>query len=90
MNFDPRSFTENTEIGIVFESEAFARDMATWFDNEIDSTAYKVSLEPNGNGRDKLVWKSDESEVKMKEPDTTWFERTVASIMSWLPGESQL
>lgn len=90
LNFDPRSFTENTEIGIVFDSKAFAGIMARWFDEEIDSAAYALALESNTNGRDRLVWNDGGSAVLRTEPDTSWCTRTLTHMMRWLPGESQL
>ena len=39
LNMDPRSWTENTEMGGVYESEELSRRIAKWFDNNVDRVA---------------------------------------------------
>lgn len=90
LNFDPRSFAENTEIGVVFDSEQFAEFMATWVDDEIDATAYRLGLEADSNGSQQLVWHDGDSLTLSTEPDTTWWTRSMSKVLSWLPSESQL
>ncbi len=90
MNFDPRSLTENTEIGIVFESEAMAKDIGAWFDDNVPTVAYQLSLNPTN---DHIVWaiNQDGSVARYaKEPDSGFWQRLAMHIMRWLPGESQL
>lgn len=90
LNFDPRSFTENTEIGAVFDSSEFAGFMATWVDDEIDETAYRLGLETGSNGKQHLVWHDGDTITLRSEPDTTWWTRSLTKVLSWLPSESQL
>ncbi|MEO1244107.1 MAG: phospholipase D family protein [Pseudomonadota bacterium] len=92
LNFDPRSFTENSEIGIVFESPELAAQIGGWFDDEVASVAYRLALDPDG--RDALLWidasKPEGVNVLRKEPETSWWDRFSMRLMSWLPIESQL
>ena len=55
MNFDPRSFRLNTEIGIFFQFPAKAAAMAGWFDRHIDRLAYRLELEADGEGGQRIV-----------------------------------
>lgn len=90
LNFDPRSFAENTEIGVVFESATFANYMAQWVDDEVDTTAYRLGLETNANGDEHIVWHDGAATILRVEPDTTRWKRAITRILSWLPVESQL
>ena len=44
-NLDPRSGKLNTELGILFESEPLANELADWFDDNQAHIAYRVSLD---------------------------------------------
>ena len=94
LNFDPRSFVENTEIGVVFSSEEIASEIGQWFDENILQVSYHVSLESSKNGTGRLVWQETEPTGNQKtfhrEPDTTWWTRFKVKLMSFLPVESQL
>lgn len=90
LNFDPRSFAENTEIGVAFDSAQFAGFMASWVDDEINDTAYTLGLDIEPNGKERLVWHDGDSLTLKTEPDTTWWMRSLTWVLSWLPSESQL
>jgi len=44
LNLDARSVIQNTEIGVVFESEEIAKRMAKGFDRKIDQIAFRLEL----------------------------------------------
>lgn len=91
MNMDPRSWVENTEIGIVFESEIIGEGIAEWFNNEMPKTAYHVKLENKpGSKKQRLVWISDDGTKVYKEPDSTFGQRFSAGFYRMIPMESQL
>ena len=88
LNLDPRSTIENTEIGTIIESPSLARELATEFDSQIASVAFKVELVD-----DNLIWQShrrDKMEVFTTEPYTSAWDRMCNWLMTWLPVESQL
>ena len=85
-NFDPRSRSINTEMGLLFENEELAREIDDVFVREIaPDSAYAVALE---GGR--LVWRAGGAEWRGLEPDATWTRRAVAWAMRWLPFEAQM
>lgn len=86
LNFDPRSWTENTEIGVVFESTALGKRTAEWFDNNIEQLSYKLKLDNSKN----LIWVDGDGTEYTKEPGATVWKRFTAKILGWLPIESQL
>ena len=89
-NFDPRSASLNTEMGVLFvepDQVAVLRDL---FDLETGpQMSYRVFLGRDGH----LRWAEEvdgEIVVHDSEPEATRPRRLVASIISWLPIESQL
>ena len=88
-NFDPRSANINTELGVVCETPAMARYIATEvFDKNIEEAAYKVLLED-----DEVVWQekvNGEVIVHKVQPETSWWRRLNLSLFRLLPIESQL
>jgi len=93
LNMDPRSVVENTEIGIMIESSDMALDMSDWFDQIVDKVAFRLALEKNANGTDKLVWHREidgNKRVFTTEPNTGFWRRFGVGILRLLPIESQL
>jgi putative cardiolipin synthase len=93
LNLDPRSVVENTEIGIMIESADIALDMSDWFDQMVNKLAFRLALEKNVNGTDKLVWHREidgEKRVFTTEPNTGFWRRFGVGILRLLPIESQL
>lgn len=90
LNLDPRSFTENTEIGMLIYSEKVAEGVGGWFDTGLDSVAYT------------LYWDERESSIKWldktdntmttydHDPGTSWWLRRWVDFLSLFPIESQL
>ncbi|MEI2301586.1 phospholipase D family protein [Ensifer sp. MJa1] len=89
MNFDPRSASLNTEMGVVFEDAALAGELAAMFDEETSpAISYRLGLDGA-----QLVWRdrADGSERLLRhEPDASLVRRLIASVIRVLPIESQL
>lgn len=89
-NFDPRSASLNTEMGILFECPEISSMMNMLFCDEIaGGMSYRVTL----NDKSKLTWNSIEDEKPastLHEPESRWWRRVFVRIVSWLPIESQL
>lgn len=90
MNLDPRSTSLNTEMGVLFDSEALAAKMDAVWQSETDPEhSYAVQLTSQG----RLSWsarRNGETVHYDQEPDTSWLRRLVARFIGLLPLESQL
>ncbi|GAA5187373.1 phospholipase D family protein [Ferrimonas gelatinilytica] len=87
-NLDARSALLNTEIGVIFESPEHARLLAEAFDRNLPALAYQVTLV---DGR--LRWRGQEdgeAVVYRHEPNTGWWQRAQARILSWFVPERML
>ncbi|MCA1403166.1 phospholipase D family protein [Ensifer sp. IC3342] len=89
MNFDPRSASLNTEMGVVFSDEALAKELQSIFDDETSpEMSYRLVLE---NGRP--VWRDRTNGTERwlrREPDAGILRRLMAGAIRFLPLESQL
>lgn len=89
MNFDPRSASLNTEMGVVFTDAALAGELVEMFEEETaPSVSYRLGLEGA-----RLVWhdRSNGTERLLRgEPDASLLRRFIAGIIRVLPIESQL
>jgi cardiolipin synthase C len=84
-NFDPRSVSLNTEMGVLFEHADLAREMQAIFSEETaPDRSYRVILR---DGR--LRWVGDDATLD-HEPEASLRRRLVAKTISLLPVESQL
>ncbi len=93
LNLDPRSVVENTEIGGVISSAEMAREMSTWFDENIEKVAFRLELQKSKSGSEKLLWHGLESGTPRTltvEPYTSLRRRLSVGFMRLLPIESQL
>lgn len=90
LNLDPRSFVENTEIGVIVDADDTAQDMANWLDEHALQVAFKLSL----NSDDELIWTEVAADgtqtVYEVEPHSGFFTRFFVNILGWLPIDSQL
>ncbi|WP_087017255.1 phospholipase D family protein [Thaumasiovibrio subtropicus] len=84
-NFDPRSYYENTEVGVAIYSNTLSVELADELLKILPLHTFEVSL----NEDNKLQWQVGE-EVFNTEPGTGWFKRTLNVMMGWLPVESEL
>ena len=93
LNFDPRSITENTEIGIMLQSKEIAAQMAGTFDRMAEKKAFRLELRTDEEGIEYIYWhglENDEERVWTTEPYTGFWQRFSIFFMSLLPIESQL
>ncbi|WP_341864186.1 phospholipase D family protein [Gymnodinialimonas sp. 57CJ19] len=82
-NFDPRSATLNTEMGLVIESESMARSLHRAFDHGLGGLAWQVRLDGG-----KLVWAHPgDPVVTRQEPGTNLANRLALRVVGWLPVE---
>jgi putative cardiolipin synthase len=87
-NFDPRSESLNTEMGVLFEHPALAEEIRAIFEQEISPKgSYRVTLADG-----KLVWNDEGKEPRRwtHEPEAGVMRRLTAIVVRWLPIESQL
>jgi putative cardiolipin synthase len=89
LNLDPRSVTENTEIGSIIDSAEIAELIAQGITSKSPKVAFTVSLDERG----KIRWdgyEDGEAVSYSKEPHTGFFKRLGTQIMRFLPIESQI
>ena len=83
LNFDPRSFSLNTELGIVIDSDALATQMRAAFDDTIARNTYRVVLDGG-----ELGWidaRDDDPVVERMEPGTSFASRMLVRILERFP-----
>jgi cardiolipin synthase C len=90
MNLDPRSAILNTEMGVLVDSPALARQLRKQWDLITSpDLSYRVDLEEDGE----LVW-YDQVGGRLRrsqhEPDASWGRRASVTLLRLLPIESQL
>jgi putative cardiolipin synthase len=82
-NFDPRSTTLNTEMGILIESRKMAEGLHTAFDLGLGGAAWRVEVQSGHT-----VWIDPSSDrVITDEPGSTVIKRMVVAVVGWLPVE---
>ncbi len=93
LNLDPRSFYENTEIGLILNSQEVAEAITNYFSEDIEHHTFRLELRTDDEDFDQILWHSYENEkpVTFKvDPYTSFWRRLGVSIMGLLPIESQL
>jgi len=82
-NFDPRSTTLNTEMGLLINSEQMARGIHEAFDRELAVLAWRVDL-----NKGHTVWVDlTTGEKTSNEPGSNAFKRMALAVIGWLPVE---
>ena len=82
-NFDPRSATLNTEMGLLIQSTRMAQRLHDAFDRGLDELAWRVEL---CEGR--LIWTgASNGAATHVEPGTTFARRAALTFIGWLPVE---
>lgn len=97
-NLDPRSSRLNTELGIVFENDTLAEEIAYWWDEYIDDWSYKLVVANDtrnfdGQSEPYIKWmekKQSQLQRYEVEPQTSVWRRLGVFFMSILPIESFL
>ncbi len=93
LNLDARSVVQNTEIGVVFESEEIAKRMASGFDRKIDQIAFRLELQRDDLGREQLTWHGlvdGKRQILTVDPYTSFWKRFGVGFMRMFPIESQI
>ena len=83
-NFDPRSATLNTEIGLMIESPSLAKQLETAFDTGLASVAYEVRMDEVG----KLQWIEQTPTgalTRTTEPETSALGRALIGMLAVFP-----
>lgn len=88
-NFDPRSISLNTEMGVLFRHPPLAEEVGAVFARQVAlRESYRLSTDGNsilwqdGDGQDARTWR--------QEPEASWMRRVSAGVIRFLPIESQL
>ena len=88
-NFDPRSASLNTEMGVFFRSRSLVAALRAEFAEKTSGElSYRVLLEEG-----ELRWEDHRDtppSVWSSEPDTGWLDRAATRAIGWLPIELQL
>lgn len=93
LNLDPRSFYENSEIGVVIESEDAATRMAKEFEQITESGAFRLELVTDADDNEYIHWHGLENGKWVTyevDPYTSFWRRMGVGIMRIMPIESQL
>jgi putative cardiolipin synthase len=93
LNLDPRSLTENTEIGVLFRSPRIAGELVDWFDSNIDTMAYRLVLKDSGNNTRDIRWYQldrNGQREHIHDPGTSIWLRIGVSLLALLPVEPLL
>jgi putative cardiolipin synthase len=83
-NLDPRSARLNTEMGILVDCPALAREAAV-FAESLLAEANEVGLE-----NERLFWRDADGTVTQNEPHAGWGLRLLVTVLGWLPIEEHL
>ncbi|MFN3672985.1 MAG: phospholipase D family protein [Bosea sp. (in: a-proteobacteria)] len=90
LNFDPRSASVNTEMGVLFEQPELIARMRELFRLDTDPRAsYGVSLQPGGG----LSWRglrNGRTQIYDNDPGASLARRTLAFLIGLMPIQSQL
>jgi putative cardiolipin synthase len=93
LNLDPRSFYENSEIGVVITSAETAVTMAEDFEQVIKEGAFRLELVSDDELNEYILWHGYENGEKVTfeyDPYTSIWRRMGVGFMRILPIESQL
>ena len=93
LNLDPRSFYENSEIGLVIHSVEIAEGMAEALNDDFEERAFRLELEVDDEGDENLLWHGSEDGKPVTfdvDPYTSFWRRFGVGFMSLFPIESQL
>lgn len=89
-NLDPRSAQINTEAGLYVESPELAKQVIEYMDEGVSAeNAYRVVIDDNG----RLRWIIETRGERMDydaEPNSSWYQRSIAALIRRLPIEHQL
>jgi putative cardiolipin synthase len=90
MNLDPRSATQNTEMGVVVDSPQLAREMLRVISISKLQNSYRLRL---ARGTNSLEWLTNDGEIEViltDEPESSLFQRLYNSLIAPLVPEMLL
>jgi len=93
LNLDPRSVKENTEIGIMIDSDEVAEKMVNIFNQVVEKGAFELELKTDDDGVEFLFWHGwldGQRHTWNFDPYTGFLRRFGIGLMGLLPIESQL
>jgi len=90
MNLDPRSASKNTELGIIAECPALAKEVIRVIHISKLQSAYRLRFGPDGETLQWLTMDDDGEVVLVAEPDTTFFTRFQNMLLAPFVPEQQL
>lgn len=83
LNFDPRSFLLNTELGIVIDCAPMARRIQDLFKGEVEQNSYRLVVDDGGLGW--IDERDDDPELERTEPGTSVISRVIVAALGRLP-----
>ena len=93
LNLDPRSFNENTEIGLVIDNRDITSQVKQQIGGNLEQVAYRLELTEHDDSSESLRWHGYDNGQRVTydvDPHTTFWERFGAGLLRLLPIESQL
>jgi cardiolipin synthase C len=93
INLDPRSIKLNTEMGVVLDSPALARQLVEDIDRRLIDIAYRVELKKTDTGAESLTWTTRDNGKEVTydtEPGMNVWQHMGIGILQVLPVEDQL
>ena len=87
MNLDPRSATQNTEMGVVIDSVPLAQEMLRVIEVSRTRSAYRLRLAEDGDAVQWLAMDGDAETVLTEEPESTFWQRLYNTLMGPLVPE---
>lgn len=90
-NFDPRSRDLNSEIGLAVTDAGFTAEVEQVMDEYFaPENSYRLFLDEEDRLRWELRHPDGTVTVYTKDPESPWWKRATARVLSWLPIESEL
>jgi putative cardiolipin synthase len=93
LNLDPRAIVHNTEIGTVITSSEISGAMGQWFDQNIETVAFRLELARDHQGEQSIRWhglEDGKTRCYFTEPHVGFLRRFAIGLLGLLPIESQL
>ncbi|MGJ7491327.1 phospholipase D family protein [Variovorax sp. ZT4R33] len=90
VNLDPRSATQNTELGLAVFSPQLAREMLRIINISKLESAYRVRIDPKTGRLEWLSMDEDKEVVLYDEPESSWLQRLYNNVLGPLVPEDLL
>jgi phosphatidylserine/phosphatidylglycerophosphate/cardiolipin synthase-like enzyme len=90
LNFDPRSEKHNTELGLLIHSAELTGQLVKLAQFVIDEASFQVKLGPDRKSLEWHIRTAEGEQVFTEEPDTSWWQRAMLSIVGPFIPEGQL